>query len=76
MIALGMINSGLGFQLARRSGIIVPHGSYVRSYVLLGVLVTVWFGVVVLDKLKGQHRQKSGATEAEKGPARQETAAQ
>jgi len=49
-IALGMINSGLGFQLASHN-IIVPTHSYVRSYVLLGVLVSVWLGLVVYDDL-------------------------
>lgn len=66
-IALGMINSGLGFQLAARTGIVVPTSSYVRSYVILGVLVSIWLSVVVLDKLKGQHRQRTGTVEAEKG---------
>jgi uncharacterized membrane protein len=51
-IALGMINSGLGFQLAETTGIIVPTSSYIRSYVLLGVLVSIWLSLVGFDKLK------------------------
>lgn len=50
-IVLGMINSGLGFQLAS-TNVIVPTGSYVRSYVLLGVLVSVWLSLVVYDGLR------------------------
>lgn len=48
-IVLGMINSGLGFQLAERNTI-VPNRSYIRNYVLLGVLVSVWISVIILDK--------------------------
>jgi hypothetical protein len=72
-IALGMINSGLGFQLARTTGILVPTSSYVRSYVLLGVLVSIWFSLVVFDHLRA-HRQKPTAStdEREKGANEQE----
>lgn len=65
-IVLGMINSGLGFQLAQHSGIIVSAGSYIRSYVILGVLVTAWFSLVVFDQLR-VHRQKPSTDEREKG---------
>lgn len=75
-IALGMINSGLGFQLATRTGIVVPTGSYVRSYVLLGVLVFIWFSVVVFDKLRGRHSQRTRTVEAGKGSEKQGPATQ
>ncbi|UKZ78482.1 hypothetical protein TrVFT333_006222 [Trichoderma virens FT-333] len=50
-IVLGMINSGLGFQLAKKNVIIHTH-SYVRSYVILGILVTIWVSLVIYDELK------------------------
>jgi len=50
-IALGMINSGLGFQLAE-TNTIVTTGSYVRSYVLLGFFVSVWVSLVVYDEFR------------------------
>jgi hypothetical protein len=67
-IALGMINSGLGFQLAETTGILVPTSSYVRSYVLLGVLVSVWLSLVVFDQLRVHCRSPATSTEErEKG---------
>lgn len=49
-IIMGMINSGLGFQLARdHDGIIIPARSFIRSYVLLGVLVLIWVSLVIWD---------------------------
>lgn len=59
-IILGMINSGLGFQLAGTTGIIVPTSSYVRSYVLLGVLVSFWFSLVVFDSYRARQKKASG----------------
>jgi len=50
-IVLGMINSGLGFQLAKKT-VIIKSKSYVRNYTILGVLVSVWFGLVVYDKFR------------------------
>ncbi|KAL7793767.1 hypothetical protein V8C37DRAFT_377276 [Trichoderma ceciliae] len=50
-VLLGMINTGLGFQLAQNN-IITPRRSYVRSYLLLAILVSVWFGFVVYDELR------------------------
>jgi hypothetical protein len=58
-IVLGMINSGLGFQLAETTGIIVPTHSYIRSYVLLGVLVFIWFSVVMFDTLRVRRQKPS-----------------
>lgn len=55
MIVLGMINTGLGFQLAS-SNIVVPTSSYIRSYVLLGVLVTIWSSLVLFDQFKSPRR--------------------
>jgi hypothetical protein len=52
-IILGMINSGLGFQLAA-TNVIVPQSSYVRSYVILGILVSIWLGFVIYDGFKSR----------------------
>lgn len=65
-IALGMINSGLGFQLAETTGLMVPTRSYVRSYVLLGILVSIWFSLVVFNKLR-VHWQKASTGETDGG---------
>jgi hypothetical protein len=64
-IVLGMINSGLGFQLAEKT-VIIKSQSYVRNYAILGVLVSVWFGMVVYDKFR-IHRSKSVPDGGEKG---------
>lgn len=64
-IILGMINTGLGFQLAS-SNIIVPTSSYIRNYVLLGVFVLVWLGLIVFDQFKPS-RSRSLADGGEKG---------
>jgi uncharacterized membrane protein (DUF485 family) len=64
-IALGMINNGLGFQLAS-SNVIIPTKSYIRNYVILGCLVSIWFGLVVYDEVRA-HRQKATTNRAEKG---------
>lgn len=58
-IALGMINSGLGFQLAETTGIIVPTSSYVRSYVLLGALVCIWLSLVGFGEFRSRRQKKS-----------------
>jgi len=64
-IGLGMINSGLGFQLAK-TNVIIHTSSYVRSYVLLGVLVSIWFSFVVYDEFR-LHRSKAVPDGGEKG---------
>lgn len=50
-IILGMINTGLGFQLAKKNIIVHTH-SYVRNYVILGILVTIWVSLVIYDKFR------------------------
>jgi hypothetical protein len=50
-IVLGMINSGLGFQLAK-TNVIVSTRWYIWSYVLLGVFVSLWCSLVLYDELK------------------------
>jgi hypothetical protein len=50
-VLLGMINTGLGFQLAQKN-VIIHKSSYVRSYVLLGILVFVWVSFVIYDELR------------------------
>lgn len=65
-IVLGMINSGLGFQLAK-TNVIVSAGWYIWSYVLLGVVVSIWSSLVVYDEFR-MHRlstapERRGRTE-------------
>jgi hypothetical protein len=48
-ILLGIVNNGLGFQLARED-IEVPTRSYVRNFTIMGVLVSIWLGLVVYDE--------------------------
>jgi hypothetical protein len=55
-IVLGMINSGLGFQLAK-TNVIVSAKWYIWSYVILGVFVSIWCGLVLYDEFK-MHRPK------------------
>lgn len=50
-IVLGMINSGLGFQLAR-TNVIVSSGWYIWSYILLGFFVSIWCILVLYDQFK------------------------
>jgi len=57
-IALGMINSGLGFQLATTS-VIVPNRSYILDYVFLGFFVSIWFSLIVYDEFRAR-RPKAG----------------
>ena len=64
-IALGMINNGLGFQLAA-TNVIIPTSSYIRNYVILGILVLIWFGLVVYDELR-THQEKVATKREEKG---------
>jgi hypothetical protein len=63
-IALGMINNGLGFQLAA-TNVIIPTTSYIRNYIILGGFVSIWFGLVVYDELNA-HRQKAATRREEK----------
>lgn len=48
-IITGMINTGVGFQLAQEN-VIIHTSSYVRSYVILGILTTVWVILVLYDE--------------------------
>jgi hypothetical protein len=47
-IILGIINNGLGFQLAKND-INIPNTSYVRNFVLAGILCLIWFALVIYD---------------------------
>jgi len=64
-IALGMINSGLGFKLAKANVVIHRH-SYVKNYVPLAVLVAIWFSFVVFDEFR-IHRKRAIPDGGEKG---------
>jgi len=52
-IILGIINDGLGLQLAKND-IIVPKSTYVRNFVIAGVLFLIWVGVAVWDNFRSQ----------------------
>jgi len=69
-IVLGMINTGLGFQLASHD-IIVHTRTYVREYVLLGFFVSVWFSLVVYDEFRA--RRPNAVTDEGKRGALDET---
>jgi hypothetical protein len=58
-ILLGMINNGLGFQLAK-DDIEIPTKSYVRNFTILGVLVTIWLGLVVYDEFSRKTQRPDG----------------
>jgi len=59
-ILLGMINSGLGFQLAQWNGVVIAKSSYLRNFILLGFFVVFWWGVVFFDAIRAW-RQKRAA---------------
>ncbi|GFP59091.1 hypothetical protein TASIC1_0012009400 [Trichoderma asperellum] len=48
-IITGMINTGVGFQLAQKN-VIIHASSYVRSYVILGILTTIWVSLILYDE--------------------------
>lgn len=50
-IVLGIINSGLGFQLAK-TNVIVSTRWYIWCYVLLGFFMSIWCALVLYDQLK------------------------
>ncbi|RDL30788.1 uncharacterized protein BP5553_10133 [Venustampulla echinocandica] len=60
-IVLGMINSGLGFQLAKTNAV-VPARWYIWSYVLLGVFVFIWCGLVLYDGFKIRGARESSTS--------------
>ncbi|KAL6855632.1 hypothetical protein J3F83DRAFT_470909 [Trichoderma novae-zelandiae] len=69
-IVLGMINTGLGFQLAKKN-VIIHKSTYVREYVLLGILVTAWVFFVLYDEFR-LRRSAAVPDGGEKGAARQQ----
>jgi hypothetical protein len=70
-IALGMINNGLGFRLASQD-IDIPTKSYVRNFVLLGVLVLIWFGLVMFDGLDARRTKVADGEEKGMGSSARE----
>ncbi|PTB63099.1 hypothetical protein BBK36DRAFT_1144160 [Trichoderma citrinoviride] len=70
-IILGMINTGLGFQLAKKN-VIIHNKTYVREYVLLGILVTAWVFFVLYDEFRLRRRVVPDG--GEKGAAQQQEA--
>lgn len=69
-IITGMINTGVGFQLAQKN-VIIHKSSYVRSYVILGILLTIWISLIIYDKFRSR---KSAAVPdgGEKGATQQQ----
>jgi hypothetical protein len=56
-IILGIINNGLGFQLASYD-INIPKTSYIRNFVLAGALALIWFALVIYDWVSPQTATK------------------
>lgn len=70
-IILGIINSGLGFQLAK-TNVIVSNTWYIWSYIVVGVLALIWVGLVVYDKFR-THQPKSVTEGRGRGEMEQDT---
>jgi len=66
-MVLGMINNGLGFQLASRD-ITIPARSYARNFAILGVLVVIWLGLIMYDEFSVK-RQSVGEVGNKKPPS-------
>jgi hypothetical protein len=47
-IILGIINNGLGFRLASND-VNIPKTSYIRNFVLAGLLALIWFELIIYD---------------------------
>jgi hypothetical protein len=56
-IILGMINQGLGFQLAGIGTVVHAH-SLIRNFVFLGVFGGIWFVLVMWDGFRGRLTRK------------------
>ncbi len=67
---LGMVNQGLGFQLAGIGTVVHTH-SLVRNFLVCGLLAGLWFGLVIWDTWR-ERRGKEGAVE-EAGVKREDT---
>lgn len=65
IIILGLINTGLGYQLAE-TNVIIPKGSYTRTYSLMGVFLAIWLSFVLYDNYR-QRRSVAAADGGEKG---------
>jgi hypothetical protein len=65
-ILLGIINNGLGFQLAEND-IDVPKSSYIRNFVIAGILCLIWLGLVIWDEFLGESTSKGVVDGGEKG---------
>jgi hypothetical protein len=48
-LVLGIVNNGLGFQLAAQDGVDVPVGSYIRNFVIAGGLFLICVGLIIFD---------------------------
>ena len=68
-VLLGMINQGLGFQLAGIGTVVHTH-SLVRNFLICGLLAGIWFGLVGWDAFR--ERRREGV--AEEGGVKRESA--
>jgi Eukaryotic cytochrome b561 len=68
-IILGIVNNGLGFQLAS-SDIIVPKSSYIRNFILAGVLVSIWLSLIIYDTFSTR-RHGAAAKDVDEGTAKE-----
>jgi hypothetical protein len=64
-IILGVINDGLGFQLASLN-VIIHKRSYIRNFVIFAVLGFIWLSVVLYDRFGG-HRSRTSPDGEEQG---------
>ncbi|KAF2671347.1 hypothetical protein BT63DRAFT_477849 [Microthyrium microscopicum] len=60
-ILLGIINNGLGFQLAMEDNVI-PTGSIIRNFVIVGVLLLIWVGLAAYDEIRFKHQHEKGVS--------------
>jgi hypothetical protein len=59
------VNNGLGFQLTS-NGIVIPNRSYIGNFVIVGVLLVIWLGLVMYDEF-GKGTSSAALEYGEKG---------
>src|ERR1700753_1009260 len=71
-ILLGIINNGLGLQFASND-IYVPNRSYIRNFVLAGILVFIWLAPVIYESLPCVRARTSSKGRTEDGTLNHKT---
>jgi len=56
-IILGIVNDGLGLRLAE-DDVVVPKSSYIRNFVIAGILVLIWASLAVFDLFRTKRETK------------------